>query len=199
MTPTIEARGLRKRFGKGDKGVDALDGLDLTAEPGQVVALLGPNGAGKTTFVRTVATLVSPDAGELQVAGIDVRREPHRVRQVIGLAGQYAAVEPAMTGRENVEMVARLVGQDRRTARANADRVLEQLGLSDAGGEEPTVDEGTRRVTVGVTNGTEELMRALRSLDPLGIELDDVGLRRPTLDEVFLTLTGQPLPEEVPA
>ena len=120
MTPTIEAAGLRKRFGKGDKAVDALDGLDLTAEPGQVVALLGPNGAGKTTFVRTVATLVNPDAGDLRVAGIDVRRRPEEVRRVIGLAGQYAAVEPAMTGRENVEMVARLVGQDRATAKANA-------------------------------------------------------------------------------
>ena len=98
MTPTIEAAGLRKRFGK----TVALDGLDLVAEPGQVLAVLGPNGAGKTTFVRTVATLLRPDAGELRVAGHDVRRQPGAVRRVIGLAGQYAAVEPAMTGRENL-------------------------------------------------------------------------------------------------
>ena len=110
MTAIIEAHGLTKRYGK----TRALDGLDLVAEPGQVVAVLGPNGAGKTTFVRTVATLLRPDAGTLRVAGHDVRREPGRVRASIGLAGQFAAVEPAMTGRENLEMVARLFGQSRR-------------------------------------------------------------------------------------
>jgi len=128
MTTTIEASGLTKRFGK----THALDGLDLVAEPGQVVAVLGPNGAGKTTFVRAVATLLCPDGGSLRVAGHDVGREPEAVRQVIGLAGQYAAVEPAMTGRENLEMVARLFGQSPRSARANSASVLEQLGLTDA-------------------------------------------------------------------
>jgi ABC-2 type transport system ATP-binding protein len=96
MTAMIEARGLAKRFGK----TQALAGLDLTAESGQVVAVLGPNGAGKTTFVRAVATLLRLDSGTLCVAGHDVRREPDAVRRVIGLAGQFAAVEPAMTGRE---------------------------------------------------------------------------------------------------
>src|SRR6266508_2212625 len=120
MTPTIEAVGLRKRFGK----TVALDGLDLVAEPGQVLAVLSPNGAGKTTFVRTVAPLLRPDAGELRVAGHDVGCEPQAVRRLIGLAGQFAAVEPAMSGRENLEMVARLFGQDRRTAKANSARVL---------------------------------------------------------------------------
>src|SRR6516165_3439386 len=128
MIPTIEARGLTKRFGK----TTALDGLDLVAEPGQVVAVLGPNGAGKTTFVRSVATLLRPDAGTLRVAGHDVRTEPAAVRRVIGLAGQFAAIEPAMTGRENLEIVARLFGQDRRTAKRNAQAVLEQLALVDA-------------------------------------------------------------------
>src|SRR5215510_6283004 len=106
MSYTIEAAGLIKRFGK----TTALDGLDLAAAPGQVVAVLGPNGAGKTTFVRAVATLLRPDEGLLRVAGRDVRREPAAVRRTIGLAGQYAAVEPAMSGRENLEMVARLFG-----------------------------------------------------------------------------------------
>src|SRR6266581_4584931 len=101
---------------------------------GQVLAVLGPNGAGKTTFVRTVATLIRPDGGELRVAGHDVRREPHAVRRSIGLAGQSAAVEPALTGRENLELVARLFGQSARSARANAARVLQQLGLQDAAG-----------------------------------------------------------------
>jgi ABC-2 type transport system ATP-binding protein len=126
--PTIEAHGLRKTFGR----TRALDGLELVAERGQVVAVLGPNGAGKTTFVRAVATLLRLDGGELRVAGHDVRTEATAVRRSIGLAGQFAAVEPAMTGRENLEMVARLFGAGRREARASADRVLGQLGLTDA-------------------------------------------------------------------
>jgi len=129
MTPTIEAAGLKKRFGK----TRALDGLDLVAQRGQVTAVLGPNGAGKTTFVRTVATLLRPDEGTLRVAGRDARRDPAAVRGAIGLAGQFAAVEPAMTGRKNLEMVARLFGQPRRTAKASASAVLAQLGLVEVG------------------------------------------------------------------
>src|SRR6476660_3163899 len=128
MTPTIEAHGLEKRYGK----TTALDGLDLLAEAGQVVAVLGPNGAGKTTFVRAVATLLRPDEGTLRVAGLDVRREPEAVRRMIGLAGQFAAVETAMTGRENLEMVARLFGQSGRSARSHTAAVLEQLELTEA-------------------------------------------------------------------
>jgi ABC-2 type transport system ATP-binding protein len=127
MTPMIEARALEKRYGK----TRALDGLDLVAEPGQVVAVLGPNGAGKTTFVRAVATLLRLDAGTLRVAGHDVSREPGAVRRLIGLAGQLAAVEGAMTGRENLELVAQLFGYDRRTARAQSRAVLERLDLVD--------------------------------------------------------------------
>src|SRR5262245_66453074 len=129
MTPIIEARGVSKRFGN----VRALDRLDLTAESGHVTALLGPNGAGKTTFVNAVATLLEPDEGELRVAGIDVAAEPRRVRQTIGLAGQSASVEPAMTGAENLTWVARLFGLDGRAARAAAAEVLERLDLVDAG------------------------------------------------------------------
>jgi ABC-2 type transport system ATP-binding protein len=314
MTPTIEATGLRKRFGR----TVALDGLDLVAEPGQVLAVLGPNGAGKTTFVRTVATLLRPDAGELAVAGHDVRREPGAVRRVIGLAGQYAAVEPAMTGRENLHLVARLFGQDGRTARASSARVLDLLGLTGAadrlartysGGmrrkldlgaslvgaprllllDEPTtgldprsridlwdairrlveqgtnvllttqyldeadrladqivivdhgkaiahgtpaqlkqrtgrnvievhvrdrgdlaevaqalatigdgeaqVDASTHRVTVAVEGGTEQLSHALLPLERRAITLEEVALRQPRLDEVFLALTGRAQPQ----
>src|SRR5436190_8796674 len=128
MALIIEAEGLTKRFGK----TEALRGLDLVAEAGQVVAVLGPNGAGKTTFVRAVATLLRPDGGVLRVGGHDVRRRPGAVRRIIGLAGQYAAVEPAMTGRENLYLVARLFGQDARSARASSARVLELLGLAEA-------------------------------------------------------------------
>jgi ABC-2 type transport system ATP-binding protein len=129
MTALIEARGLTKRFGR----VTALAGLDLSLPPGKIVAILGPNGAGKTTFVRTVATLLRPDAGTLAVAGHDVVREAQTVRRMIGLAGQSAAVEEMMTGRENLAMVARLYGQSRRSARAAGIATLEQLGLAEAG------------------------------------------------------------------
>src|SRR5215831_9807830 len=125
---TIEAQGLVKRYGE----LAALDGLDLIAPSGQVTAVLGPNGAGKTTFVSAVATLLRPDEGRLLVTGLDAARQPERVRQVIGLAGQHAAVEPSLTGRENLVMVARLFGHDRRTAARAAASVLEQLGLTDA-------------------------------------------------------------------
>src|SRR3954447_25990141 len=125
--PMVAASGVAKRFGK----TQALDSLSFVAERG-VVAVLGPNGAGKTTLVRALATLISLDAGELRVYGREVARKPEVVRRLIGLAGQFAAVEPAMTGRENLEMVARLYGQDRRKAKERATRVLEQLDLVEA-------------------------------------------------------------------
>src|SRR5580698_5508253 len=128
MAPIIEARGLVKRFGK----TRALDSLDLTAESGQVVAILGPNGAGKTTFIRMVATLIQPDAGTLRVEGHDVVHESMAVRRMIGLAGQSAAVEGMMTGRENLVMVARLYGQGASGAKSSAARILEQVRLTDA-------------------------------------------------------------------
>jgi ABC-2 type transport system ATP-binding protein len=311
-TPIVEARSLTKRFGK----VEALAGLDLVAESGQVLAVLGPNGAGKTTFVRTIATLLRPTGGVLRVDGVDVTRHPDQVRRMIGLAGQYAAVEEAMTGRENLYMIGRLFGHDRATAARNASTVLEQLGLADAadrlvrtysggmrrkvdlgaslvgaprlllldepttgldprsrielwdtikalvdrgtdvllttqyldeadrlaqhiviidrgrviaegtpsqlksragrdvveihahdaadlpalagvlaplGAESPRIDDGTRRVTVPVDGGTAALPEAIRALDAAGLAVEDLALRRPTLDEVFLTLTGQPI------
>jgi ABC-2 type transport system ATP-binding protein len=315
MTLTIEARGLVKHFGR----TVALDGLDLEAPPGQVVALLGPNGAGKTTFVRALATLIAPDGGTLRVAGHDVGREPGAVRRVIGLAGQSAAIEPAMTGRENLEMVGQLYGQGRSTARAGAATILEQFELQEAadrpartysGGmrrkldlgaslvgsprllplDEPTtgldprsrielwdairslveqgtdvllttqyldeadhlasqvvivdhgrtvaagtpaelkrriggsvievhvrrredvaraaaalgrldhgevqVDEATRRVAVSVDEAGDRLTQAVRAIAVAGVAVDDISLRQPTLDEVFLALTGRPLGSE---
>ena len=128
MESTLEATGLVKAFGK----TRALDGLNLTMRSGQVMALLGPNGAGKTTFVNLVATLLRPDSGTLRVDGIDVARHPGAVRRLVALAGQAAAVEPTMTGRENVVMVARLFGASAAGARRDAAQVLEQMGLSDA-------------------------------------------------------------------
>jgi ABC-2 type transport system ATP-binding protein len=310
MTPIVEARGVTKRFGE----VEALAGLDLVAHPGRVTALLGPNGAGKTTFISAVATLLRPDRGELRVAGIDVTSEPQRVRQTIGLAGQFASVEPAMTGRENLVFVGRLFGLDRDEARSAAAAVLDRIGLTDdanrlvrtySGGmrrrldlgaslvgrprlllldeptagldprsrielwdairnlvadgtdvllttqyleeadqlardvviidhgrviaagtpdelkdragrdvievrpraagdlpavedvlgsvatEAPRLDLDTSRVSVGADGGADQLTVVVRRLDERGIAVDDIGLRRPSLDEVFLTLTGQ--------
>jgi ABC-2 type transport system ATP-binding protein len=310
MTPIVEARGLTKRFGE----VEALAGLDLVAHPGRVTALLGPNGAGKTTFISAVATLLRPDRGELRVAGIDVTSEPQRVRQTIGLAGQFASIEPAMTGRENLVFVGRLFGLDRDEARSAAAAVLDRIGLTDdanrlvrtySGGmrrrldlgaslvgrprlllldeptsgldprsrielwdairnlvadgtdvllttqyleeadqlardvviidhgrviaagtpdelkdragrdvievrpqaagdlpavedvlgsvatEAPRVDLDTSRVSVGADGGADQLTVVVRRLDERGIAVDDIGLRRPSLDEVFLSLTGR--------
>jgi ABC-2 type transport system ATP-binding protein len=312
MANIIEARALTKTYGN----TQALAGLDLTAREGRVTALLGPNGAGKTTFVRAVATLVRPSGGSLTVAGHDVIRSPAAVRRVIGLAGQSAAVEATMTGRENLEMVGRLFGLSRRETKAAATAVLRQIALTDdadrlvrtysggmrrrldlgaslvgrprlllldepttgldprsrlelwdairdlvgqgtdvllttqyldeadhladdivvidkgrvvaAGtpdelksglgqdvievhprdgrdlhciaqalfglGGEPQIDQTTRRVSVTVEHGTDRLMDAVRAIERLGVELDDLALRRPTLDEVFLTLTATPVP-----
>src|SRR6202167_4461250 len=128
MNPTLEAADLVKAFGK----TRALDGLSLTMRQGEVMALLGPNGAGKTTFVNLVATLIRPNKGNLRVQGVDVARHPGAVRRSVALAGQSAAVEPTMTGRENVVMVARLFGASTAAARRDADAVIEQMGLTDA-------------------------------------------------------------------
>lgn len=127
MSAIVEAVGLCKSFGR----VHALDHLEFTAQSGQVTAILGPNGAGKTTFVRLVATLVAPDSGSLHVAGVDARQRPQDVRRLIGLAGQAAAVEPSLSGRENLELVGRLYGLDRRQLSHNVAAVLRQLGLVD--------------------------------------------------------------------
>jgi ABC-2 type transport system ATP-binding protein len=124
----IEAEGIEKSFGD----VRALDGVDLAARPGTVLALLGPNGAGKTTMVRVLATLLAPDAGRARVAGFDVVSEAAALRARIGLAGQYAAVDENLTGVENLEMVGRLYRMGKAEARARALELLEQFGLAEA-------------------------------------------------------------------
>ncbi len=126
----IEAHALVKRFGD----VTALDGLELEVARAQVLGLLGPNGAGKTTLVRVLATLLKPDQGEARVLGLDVTRDAEAVRERIGLAGQYAAVDENLTGNENLTMVGRLYGMSRRDARARAGELLERFDLVDAAG-----------------------------------------------------------------
>jgi daunorubicin resistance ABC transporter ATP-binding subunit len=127
--PAIEVEDVKKAFGS----TTALAGVDLAVEAGTVLALLGRNGAGKTTLVRILATLLAPDAGRLCIAGLDVVHEAPIVRSLIGLAGQFAAVDDTLSGRENLELVGRLYGLPRREARARAYGVLERLGLADAG------------------------------------------------------------------
>jgi ABC-2 type transport system ATP-binding protein len=126
----IEARGLRKSYGD----VDALRGVDLQVPAGSVFGLLGPNGAGKTTAVRILTTLLPADAGTASVAGVDVLREPARLRERIGLAGQYAAVDENLTGFENLEMFGRLYHLGRRRSRERARKLLEDFDLAEAAG-----------------------------------------------------------------
>ncbi len=309
MPGAIYAEGLVKTFGD----VRALDGVDLDVPEGTVLGMLGPNGAGKTTAVRVLTTLLKPDRGKAEVAGIDVLRKPNEVRRSIGLSGQFAAVDEYLTGRENLQMVGQLYQMSGRASKARAVELLERFNLTDAadrpaktysggmrrrldlaaalvvsppvmfmdepttgldprnrqqlwevirelvaggttlllttqyleeadhlahdiavidhgrviargtsdqlkartGGErvelvvherehitaaqevlrgfgkgEATVEEHIRKVTVPVTGGAKLLAEVIRELDSRGIEIDDIGLRRPTLDDVFISLTG---------
>jgi ABC-2 type transport system ATP-binding protein len=309
MSALIEADDLTKRFGK----VEALSQLTLSLPAGEPVAILGPNGAGKTTFIRMLATLIQPDRGTLHIEGHDVIRDPVTVRRLIGLAGQSAAVEETMTGRENLVMVARLYGLSGTTAKQSAERILELMDLVDAahrqvrtysggmrrrldlgaslvgsprlllldepttgldpgsrnevwdvvramsqagtdfllttqyldeadhlaariviidegrviaqgtpselksrvgtdvvelhtadvptllraaellgglGLAEPTTDQSTRRCSIAAPGGARVLPFVIRVLDDAQVAVEDIALRRPTLDEVFLALTG---------
>ena len=314
MTDAVRARGLVKHYGE----VKALDGIDVTVPTGSVLGLLGPNGAGKTTAIRILTTLLTPDFGTAEVAGIDVLKDPREVRRNIGLSGQYAAVDEYLTGFENLDMIGRLYHLGRKVSRERARELLAQFRLEDAGDrmaktysggmrrrldlagalvadppvlflDEPTsgldprsrtdmweviqalvaagtslllttqyleeadvlannivvidhgkviaegtadqlksqvggerleitvddgsqlaaarelleplgvgkatVDDHRRSLLMPVSGGAAVLTDALRRLDAADIVLDDVGLRRPTLDDVFLSLTGHPTEE----
>ncbi|MFF0499313.1 ATP-binding cassette domain-containing protein [Nocardia aobensis] len=309
MPDAIIAEGLVKKYGR----LVALDGLDLAVPEGTVTALLGPNGAGKTTTVRVLTTLLTPDAGRATVAGIDVLREPQRLRAHIGASGQYAAVDEYLTGFENLEMVGRLYHLGIQRSKQRARELLERFRLSEAadrpvkgysGGmrrrldlagalvanppvlflDEPTtgldprarldlwdvieelvaggttlllttqymeeadrladaiavidhgrviargtadelktlvggdrieltvehadvlavaqqalaglavgdihVEPGLRRLTIPVDDGSQALVDTIERLSAHRVRIQDVGLRRPSLDDVFLTLTG---------
>src|SRR5690606_31792535 len=115
----------------GDKR--AVDGVDLAVRPGTVYGFLGPNGAGKTTTIRMLATLLRPDGGTARVFGHDVVREADKVRARVGLTGQYASIDDELTGRENLVMLARLLGYSWAAARERTEQLLDAFGLTDAG------------------------------------------------------------------
>src|ERR1700712_4851909 len=123
MSDAVVAQGLVKKYG----AVTALDGLDLRVPQGSVLGVLGPNGAGKTTAVRVLTTLLTPDEGSASVAGIDVLKSPDKVRKIIGVSGQYAAVDEHLTGFENLDMVGRLYHLGRAPARSKARELLERV------------------------------------------------------------------------
>lgn len=128
MSHAIVAEGLVKHFGQ----TKALDGVDLTLKTGTVLGVLGPNGAGKTTAVRILATLLRPDAGTARVGGLDVVKDAHKVRALVGLTGQYASVDEQLTGSENLRLIGRLLGMSRKDCRARASELLASFSLEDA-------------------------------------------------------------------
>jgi len=147
--PAVLVEGLTKAFG----GVRALQGVDLAIARGTVLGLLGPNGSGKTTTVRILTTLLPADGGRAAIEGIDVFRHPEAVRAIIGLAGQQASVDETLTGRENLELAARLFHLPRKEARRRADELLERLGLADAGNRPAKTYSGgmRRRLDLGAS------------------------------------------------
>ena len=193
----IVVRGLRKRFGERV----ALDGLDLEVGAGSVHGLLGPNGAGKTTAVRILTTLLRADAGEASVAGFDVRREAGRVRGVIGLVGQHAAVDEVLSGRQNLEMFGRLHHLGAAGAKRRAGELLERFGLVEAGGTPAGAYSGGMRRRLDLAAGLVRAPKVLfldeptTGLDPRGrAEVWD-AVRTLVADGTTVLLTTQYLEE----
>ncbi len=145
----ISVKDIKKNFGKNE----ALKGITFDAEKGKVLGLLGPNGAGKTTLIKILTTLLDPTSGSATVAGLDVHKDAAELRKVIGLAGQYAAVDENLTGRENLEMVARLYHMGNKKSQERATAVLKEMTLEDAGNRPVKTYSGgmRRRLDVGAS------------------------------------------------
>jgi daunorubicin resistance ABC transporter ATP-binding subunit len=197
MSPIIEVEDLHKRFGD----TQALAGVSLTVEPATVLGLLGPNGAGKTTTVRVLATLLAADSGTARVAGFDVHRQPDQVRSIIGLTGQYAAVDEKLTGAENLRMVGQLLGMTKSEALARARELLERFSLADAGDRQVGTYSGGMRRRVDLATSLVGHPRVLfldeptTGLDPASrLELWNIA-RELVADGTTVLLTTQYLEE----
>jgi ABC-2 type transport system ATP-binding protein len=184
VTDAIAVSGLIKRYG--EKVV--LDDVDLQVRRGAVCALLGPNGAGKTTAVRVLTTLTRPDAGRVEVAGIDVVRHPRAVRRRIGLIGQHPAVDDVLAARENLVLFARLHHLDRRAAGVRADELLEQVGLTGTGRQPVREFSGGMRRRLDIAAGLV-LAPEVLFLDEPTTGLDPAG-RRDVWDAVRALVAG---------
>jgi daunorubicin resistance ABC transporter ATP-binding subunit len=180
----VEAEGLVKRFGS----VTALAGVDLRVPAGDVVGLLGPNGAGKTTLVRILATLLRPDAGRAWVGGLDVATEAAEVRRVVGLSGQFAAVDGYLTGRENLRMIGRLSGLRAAAARSRADELIDVFELAGAADRTARTYSGGMRRRLDVAASMVAMPKVL-FLDEPTTGLDPRG--RLGLWELLTRLTSQ--------
>jgi daunorubicin/doxorubicin transport system ATP-binding protein len=179
-TAAIDAARLVKNFGQ----LRAVDGVDLEVRPGEIFGVLGPNGAGKTTTLKMLATLLPIDAGQARVFGVDVAREPHRVRQLLGVTGQYASVDEDLTATENLWLFGRLQGLRSADARATAKRLLGQFGLEDAAGKPISQFSGGMRRRL-------DLAASLITRPPL-IFLDEptTGLDPRTRGQMWDTIRG---------
>jgi daunorubicin resistance ABC transporter ATP-binding subunit len=197
LTPAIEASGLTKRFGD----FTAVDGLDLNVATGTVVSLLGPNGAGKTTMVRMLATLLRPDAGSARIAGHDVVAEPDRVRRVISLTGQFAALDKNLTAVENLTLMARLRGHGRSATRALVPQLVERFDIGEfrdrlvknlSGGQRRRVD-----LAAGLIDKPQLLVldEPTTGLDPRSRQVVWSTVRELVGEGVTLLLTTQYLDE----
>src|SRR3984885_2823352 len=195
--PAIEAHALTKHFGD----FTAVDSLDLLVPTGTVVSLLGPNGAGKTTMVRMLATLLRPDAGSARVAGHDVVSEADRVRSVISLTGQFAALDKNLTAVENLQLMARLRGHRRAGARAIVDELVERFDIAEfrerlvknlSGGQRRRVD-----LAAGLIDKPQLLVldEPTTGLDPRSRQVVWATVRQLVADGVTLLLTTQYLDE----
>jgi ABC-2 type transport system ATP-binding protein len=176
MTDTaILVEGLAKRFGS----VVALDGIDFEVPAGTVFGLLGPNGAGKTTAVRVLTTILPPDGGRAEVLGYDVVREPAEVRFQIGLAGQYAAVDANLTGRENLRLIGRLAQMPRRDIAPRADELLERFDLSGA------ADRPARTYSGGMRRRLDVAAALMQKPPVLFLDEPTTGLDLPSRNELW--------------